>query len=716
MIKTGGVFCMKGFGKGVVKFRIPILIIAMILLIPSAIGYFNTRTNYDILTYLPKEIETMKGQDILAKDFGTGAFSMIVVEHAKDKEIKEMAKKMEEVDHVKLVLWYGSLIDISIPEDILPTKYSKALKNGDATLMIAIFDTTMSSDATMKAIEDLREVVTDHTYLSGMSAIVVDTKNLSDREVPIYVLIAVSLCLIILFLTMDSFLIPILFLFSIGCAVVYNLGSNIFQGEISYVTKALAAVLQLAVTMDYSIFLWHSYSAEKEVSHGDKKLAMANAINETLASVVGSSITTMAGFVALMFMSFTLGLDLGIVMAKGVLLGVLSCVTLLPSLILTLDKAIEKTSHKALIPNMEKVSRFIVKRSYIFLILFFILIIPAFYGQAHNEVYYNLDSSLPKDLPSVQANDKLMENFEMNSTHMVLMDSHLSGKEVKAFTEEVEKVKGVKAVVGLSSLVGPLFPEEFLPTKLTKNLSNDEYQLIFILSEYKVATDEVNAQCDAINEILDKYDEKGMLIGEAPCTQDLIKITDHDFKVVNSVSIILVGVIILLVLRSLSLPFLLVAVIEFAIFINMAIPYYTGQILPFVASIVIGTIQLGSTVDYAILMTNKYRVGRMNGKEKFDAVCSALNDSMNSIIVSALSFFAATIGVALYSKIDMVATLCSLMARGAIISMFVVILLLPAVLRVFDPLIMRTSLGFKGAIQRAKERLESKKLENQTNE
>ena len=693
---------MKGFGSAVVKLRIPILIIAVLLLIPSAIGFFNTRTNYDILTYLPKEIETMKGQEILADDFGTGAFSLVVVEDMKGKDIKAMAAKMEEVPHVTKVLWYGSVIDISIPAELLPERLQKALKNGDATLMMAVYDTTMSSDETMNAIEQLRKVVSDQTYISGMSAVVVDTKNLSDREVPVYVAIAVSLCLIILMLTMDSFLVPVFFLLSIGCAVVYNLGSNFIQGEISYVTKALAAVLQLAVTMDYSIFLWHSYSAEKEVSHGDKKAAMAAAINETLSSVVGSSITTVAGFVALMFMSFTLGLDLGIVMAKGVVLGVICCVTVLPSMILIFDKAIEKTSHRALIPDMSKISSWIVKHFYVGLILFAALIIPAYYGQAHNDVYYNLDSSLPKDLPSIVANTKLEEQFEMNSTHMVLMDSKLSSKQVKAFTEEVNKVEGVKATIGLSTLVGPTFPKELIPKKLLDVLENEQYQLMFILSEYKVATDEVNRQCDTINGILDKYDETGMLIGEAPCTEDLINITDHDFKVVNSVSIILVGLIIILVFRSVSVPVLLVSVIEFAIFINLGIPYYTHTVLPFIASIVIGTIQLGSTVDYAILMTNKYRGARIGGQDKVQAVTTALKDSMISIIVSGLSFFAATFGVGMYSDIDMISSLCTLMARGAVISMFVVILLLPAVLRVFDPVIMRTSMGFRDVISREK--------------
>ena len=693
---------MKGFGRAVVRLRIPILILAVILLIPAAIGYLNTRTNYDILTYLPKEIETMKGQEILVDDFGTGAFSLIVAENMKEKDIKQLAEKMEAVDHVKKVLWYGALLDTSIPVELLPSKYTDMLKNGDATLMISVYDSTMSSDDTMKAIEEIRKVANDQVYISGMSAIVVDTKELSDKEVPMYVVVAVALCLVVLMLTMDSFLIPFLFLISIGFAVIYNMGTNFIQGEISYMTKALAAILQLAVTMDYSIFLWHSFEKEKENAHGDKHTAMANAINSTLSSVVGSSITTVAGFVALMFMSYTMGLDMGIVMAKGVVFGVICCVTVLPSMILVFDKAVEKTVHRTLLPDLTKLSGWIVKHFYIGLILFAILIVPAYIGQANNKVYYNLDSSLPKDLPCIVAGEKLEQNFNMASTHMILLDSKLDSKQVNKFVDEVKQVDGVKSVVGLDSILGPLFPKEFIPESLTKILDNGEYQLIFILSEYKVATDEVNAQCDAINQILDKYDTKGMLIGEAPCTQDLIKITDRDFKVVNLVSIILVGVIVLFVFRSLTLPILLVATIEFAIFINMGVPYYMGTVLPFVASIVIGTIQLGSTVDYAILMTNKYKDARMSGMTTREAVTYALANSITSIIVSALSFFAATVGVGFFSHIDMISALCTLLARGAIISMFVVILFLPAVLRVFDPIVIRTTIGFRG-IRKGKE-------------
>ena len=679
-------------GKHVVNMRIPILILALVLLIPSAIGYLKTRTNYDILTYLPKDIETMKGQDILAEDFGTGAFSMVVVEGLPDRDIAKLADKIEEVDHVERVLSYPSATDGTVPIELLPDELRSTIQQGDAQLMMVFYDTTLSADETLNAVEDIRAIAGKSVFIGGMSAVVIDTKNLSDKEVPIYVAIAVVLCLVVLQLSMDSFLIPILFLVSIGCAVMYNMGSNVFKGEISYVTKALAAVLQLAVTMDYSIFLWHSYCEEKKDK--DNKEAMAVAIDKTLVSVVGSSITTVAGFVALCFMSFTLGLDMGIVMAKGVVIGVICCVTILPSMILMFDKAIEKTRHKALVPDFSKVSPWIVKHYYIFLIAFAVLIVPAFYGQKHNKVYYNLDSSLPKDLESIQANEKLEKEFNMASTHMILLDSNLEDREVRRLIEDVNNVDGVKATLGIQAIEGAGLPREMIPENIVNILDDGEYQLLFVMSEYKVASDEVNQQCDRINRIIDKYDSKGMLIGEAPCTEDLIKVTDHDFNIVNSVSIVLVGLIIVFVFKSVSLPILLVSVIEFAIFINMGIPHYTGATLPFVASIVIGTIQLGSTVDYAILMTNKYKTLRVAGVEKEEAVTRALSGSINSIFVSALSFFAATFGVGLYSKIDMISSLCILMARGAIISMFVVVLLLPAVLRLFDKVIVHSTAGF----------------------
>lgn len=687
---------MINFGKGVVKLRIPILIVSIILLFPAALGYFHTRVNYDILTYLPKEIDTMKGQDILLDEFGTGAFSMCVVEGMEDQDISKMRKNMEKVDHVKKILWYDSLADLSIPKTMLPDKVQDAFINEDkdATLMVIFFDSSMSSDETMDAIEELRSVADKQCYISGMSAVVTDTKNLSDKEVPIYVLIAVILAVIVLSLTMDSTLIPVFFLLSIGMAIIYNLGSNVFFGEISYVTQALAAVLQLGVTMDYSIFLWHSYEENQERFPDDKKRAMAHAISNTLTSVIGSSITTVAGFVALCFMSFTLGLDLGVTMAKGVVFGVICCVTVLPSMILVFDKAIDKTRHKAIIPDLGVISGWVVKHYKAFIVTFIIVLIPALWGYTHYEVYYDLAGTLPGNLDSIIANDKLDETFAMNSTHIILCDSSLEPKEVNEMMSKIDDVDGVKATLGLDSLVGPTVPREMIPSDIKEVVMDENYQMLMISSEYKVASDEVNDQCDKIEKIMKKYDKNAMLIGEAPCTKDLITITNHDFNVVSTVSIGAIFLIIACVFKSISLPIILVAVIEFAIFINMGIPAFTGTKLPFIAGIVIGTIQLGATVDYAILMTTKYRKARYNGVEKQEAITSALGASMQSIIVSALSFFAATFGVGLYSNVDMIASLCSLMARGAIISMFVVIFILPSMFMIFDKIICKTSKGF----------------------
>ena len=687
---------MINFGKGVVKLRIPILIVSIILLFPAALGYFHTRVNYDILTYLPKEIDTMKGQDILLDEFGTGAFSMCVVEGMEDQDISKMRKNMEKVDQVKKILWYDSLADLSIPKTMLPDKVQDAFINEDkdATLMVIFFDSSMSSDETMDAIEELRSVADKQCYISGMSAVVTDTKNLSDKEVPIYVLIAVILAVIVLSLTMDSALIPVFFLLSIGMAIIYNLGSNVFFGEISYVTQALAAVLQLGVTMDYSIFLWHSYEENQERFPDDKKRAMAHAISNTLTSVIGSSITTVAGFVALCFMSFTLGLDLGVTMAKGVVFGVICCVTVLPSMILVFDKAIDKTRHKAIIPDLGVISGWVVKHYKAFIVTFIIVLIPALWGYTHYDVYYDLAGTLPGNLDSVIANDKLDETFAMNSTHIIRCDSSLEPKEVNEMMSKIDDVDGVKATLGLDSLVGPTVPREMIPSDIKEVVMDENYQMLMISSEYKVASDEVNDQCDKIEKIMKKYDKNAMLIGEAPCTKDLITITNHDFNVVSTVSIGAIFLIIACVFKSISLPIILVAVIEFAIFINMGIPAFTGTKLPFIAGIVIGTIQLGATVDYAILMTTKYRKARYNGVEKQEAITSALGASMQSVIVSALSFFAATFGVGLYSNVDMIASLCSLMARGAIISMFVVIFILPSMFMIFDKIICKTSKGF----------------------
>lgn len=621
---------------------------------------------------------------------------MCVVEGMEDQDISKMRKNMEKVDHVKKILWYDSLADLSIPKTMLPDKVQDAFINEDkdATLMVIFFDSSMSSDETMDAIEELRSVADKQCYISGMSAVVTDTKNLSDKEVPIYVLIAVILAVIVLSLTMDSALIPVFFLLSIGMAIIYNLGSNVFFGEISYVTQALAAVLQLGVTMDYSIFLWHSYEENQGRFPDDKKRAMAHAISNTLTSVIGSSITTVAGFIALCFMSFTLGLDLGVTMAKGVIFGVICCVTVLPSMILVFDKAIDKTRHKAIIPDLGVISGWVVKHYKAFIVTFIIVLIPALWGYTHYEVYYDLAGTLPGNLDSVVANDKLDETFAMNSTHIILCDSSLEPKEVNEMMSKIDDVDGVKATLGLDSLVGPTVPREMIPSDIKDVVMDENYQMLMISSEYKVASDEVNDQCDKIEKIMKKYDKNAMLIGEAPCTKDLITITNHDFNVVSTVSIGAIFLIIACVFKSISLPIILVSVIEFAIFINMGIPAFTGTKLPFIAGIVIGTIQLGATVDYAILMTTKYRKARYNGVEKQEAITSALGASMQSVIVSALSFFAATFGVGLYSNVDMIASLCSLMARGAIISMFVVIFILPSMFMIFDKIICKTSKGF----------------------
>ena len=692
------------FGKAVVKLRIPILILSFLLLIPSAIGYFNTRVNYDILTYLPKDIETMKGQDILLDEFGTGAFSFCVVEGMEPKDISAMREEMAQVDHVKDVIWYDSILDVSIPMEMLPDDLYEFFNNKDAdsTLMVVLYDTSMSADETMEAIETIRGLVKDQCFISGMSAVVTDTKNLSAQEVPIYVLIAVILAVVVLSLTMDSAIMPLFFLLSIGMAIVYNLGSNVFKGEISYVTQALAAVLQLGVTMDYSIFLWHSYEEQQERFNGDKKRAMAHAISGTITSVVGSSITTVAGFIALCFMSFTLGMDLGVVMAKGVIFGVICCVTVLPSMILVFDKVIEKTKHKPIIPDLGIISKWIVKHYRAFIVAFIIILIPAVYGYNHTDVYYDLAGTLPESLDSITANNKLNDEYDMGATHMILADSHLSSKEAKAMLSEIEKVDGVKMALGYDSLVGPGIPKDIIPDDIRDVLQSENYQLMIVSSEYAVASDEVNAQCEEINNIIKKYDSNAMLIGEAPCTKDLIEITDEDFTRVSAVSIGAIFFIILLVFKSASLPVILVAVIEFAIFINMGIPCYTHTTLPFIASIVIGTIQLGATVDYAILMTNKSKRARRRGAENKAAITTALEGSIQSIIVSALSFFAATFGVGMYSNIDMISSLCSLMARGAIISMFVVIFILPSMFMVFDRLICASSAGFKPKKQETK--------------
>ena len=683
------------FSKAVVRGRVAILILTVLLMIPAVFGMLATRINYDMLNYLPDDMDTVIGQNALLEDFGKGAFSFIVVENMPEKDVAALQEKLESVEHVETVLWYNSLMDTSIPMQLLPDKLYDAFNTGDATMMAVFFDTATSADETMDAIREIRSIAGKQCFVSGMSALVTDLKDLCEQEEPIYVAIAVVLACVAMMVFLDSWLIPFVFLASIGAAILLNLGSNWFMGEISYITKALSAVLQLAVTMDYSIFLWHSYNEQRAI-YPDKCEAMAHAISATLTSVVGSSITTIAGFLALCFMSFTLGRDLGIVMAKGVLLGVLSCVTVLPSLILLLDKPLQKTRHRSILPKMDGLAKGVTKVFPVFLALFVVLA-PVFYfayDKTNDEVYYDMGQCLPEDMEYVIANSKLSKEFDIASTHMLLVDASLPSKQVRSMISDMEQVDGVKYVLGLESVVGAGVPEEILPDSVRSILKSDKWELLLINSEYKVASDEVNAQIDSLNAILKKYDPTGMLIGEAPCMKDMIETTDHDFKVVNAVSILAIFLIILLVERSISLPFLLIAVIELAIFINLGLPHFLGQSLPFIAPICISTIQLGATVDYAILMTTRYKAERLAGKEKRPAVITALSTSIPSIIVSGMGLFAATFGVAIYSDIDIISSLCTLMARGAVISMLVVMFILPSMFMLFDKLICKTSKGF----------------------
>lgn len=684
------------FSKAVVRGRVAILILTVLLMIPAVFGMLETRINYDMLNYLPDDMDTVIGQNALLEDFGKGAFSFIVVENMPEKDVAALQEKLESVEHVETVLWYNSLMDTSIPMQLLPDKLYDAFNTGDATMMAIFFDTSTSADETMDAIREIRSIAGKQCFVSGMSALVTDLKDLCEQEEPIYVAIAVVLACVAMMVFLDSWLIPFVFLASIGAAILLNLGSNWFMGEISYITKALSAVLQLAVTMDYSIFLWHSYNEQRAI-YPDKCEAMAHAISATLTSVVGSSITTIAGFLALCFMSFTLGRDLGIVMAKGVLLGVLSCVTVLPSLILLLDKPLQKTRHRSILPKMDGLAKGVTKVFPVFLALFVVLA-PVFYfayDKTNDEVYYDMGQCLPEDMEYVIANSKLSKEFDIASTHMLLVDASLPSKQVRSMISDMEQVDGVKYVLGLESVVGAGVPEEILPDSVRSILKSDKWELLLINSEYKVASDEVNAQIDSLNAILKKYDPTGMLIGEAPCMKDMIETTDHDFKVVNAVSILAIFLIILLVERSISLPFLLIAVIELAIFINLGLPHFLGQSLPFIAPICISTIQLGATVDYAILMTTRYKAERLAGKEKRPAVITALSTSIPSIIVSGMGLFAATFGVAIYSDIDIISSMCMLMARGAIISMLCVILILPALLLLCDRLVCATTLGMR---------------------
>ena len=684
------------FSKAVVKHRILILIVVLVLMIPSVLGMAGTRINYDMLDYLPEDMETVIGQNELLEDFGKGAFSFIIVEDMPAKDVAALKEKIEQVDHVETVLWYDSIADLSIPMELLPDKIYNEFNTENATMMAVFFDTSTSSDITMDAIREIRQIAGKQCFVSGMSALVTDLKDLCEKEEPIYVGIAVLLACVAMLVFLDSWLVPFVFLASIGMMILLNLGTNYFMGEISYITKALSAVLQLAVTMDYSIFLWHSYN-EQRTRCDDNKAAMAVAIKETLASVVGSSITTVAGFIALCFMSFTMGRDLGIVMAKGVLLGVLGCVTVLPALILVFDKPLQKTKHKSLIPNMGGFAKGVVRIFPVFIVIFALLIPPAYYGysKTNDEVYYDMGQCLPEDMEYVIANSKLSEDFDIASTHMLLVDANLPAKSVRSMMKEMEQVDGVKYVLGLESVIGSRIPEEILPESITSILKNDKWELLLINSEYKVASDAVNDQISDLNTILKKYDESGMLIGEAPCMKDMIETTSHDFQVVNAISILAIFIIIALVEKSWSLPFILISVIEVAIFINLGLPYYLGQSLPFIAPICISTIQLGATVDYAILMTTRYKAERIRGNGKKEAVWTALSTSIPSIIVSGMGLFAATFGVAIYSDIDIIGSMCMLMARGAIVSMLAVIFILPALLLLCDKIICATTWGMR---------------------
>lgn len=683
------------FSRAVVKYRIPIVIISILLLIPSVIGIVKTRINYDILSYLPGDIDTIEGQDIMLDEFGKGGFSFVILEGMDDKDIVKLKEKIEQVDAVGDVLWYDTAADITIPKELLPDDIYDVFNNEDSTMMAVFFNKSTSADESLDAVAEIRKIAGEQCFVSGMTAIVEDIKELTNEEMPMYVVIAVILTSIVLAVSMDSFLIPVIFMLSLGMSILYNLGTNIFKGEISFLTQALTAVLQLAVTIDYSIFLWHSYKEQKTFYPNDNKEAMAVAISKTVASVVSSSLTTVAGFLALCFMSYTLGMDMGIVMAKGVILGVICCITVLPSLILICDKALEKTMHKDFLPNMDGISKFIVNHRAVFLILFAVLLVPSIYGQINTNVYYNLTDSLPHDLNSAIANTKLSEEYNMASTHIVMCRSDMSSKEVSKMTAEIEKVDGVSFALGFDSLVGPMIPQEIIPESITNTLKSENWQMIIVGSDYKPASDEVNSQIEKLSSIIKNYDESGMVIGEAAATKDLISITDHDFQVVNIVSIAAIFVIIFIALKSISLPIILVAVIEFAITVNMGLPFYIKTTIPFIASVVIGTIQLGATVDYAILMTTRYKTERISGKSKYDAVTIALKTSIKSIMVSALGFFAATFGVGMYSNVDMISQLCTLMSRGAIISMVTVICVLPSMLMLLDKPIRATTLGMK---------------------
>ncbi len=686
---------MVAVGKWITRHKAIIIILSILLIIPSVLGMIKTRTNYDLLSYLPESLETVSGQNIMVDEFGMGGFSMIIVEGMEMKDISTLKEKIMDIDHVEDVIWYDSIMDITVPYEMLPEKYRDAIFNGDATMMIALFDDTTSADNSMNAVTEIRKVVNEQCFVSGMTALVTDVKDLALSQIPIYVVIAAISTLFVLILTMDSFFTPVIFLSGIGLAVLYNLGTNYFLGETSYITTALTAVLQLGVTMDYSIFLLESYRANKVKYPDDKERAMAHAISNTFVSVCGSSLTTVAGFLALCVMTFALGKDLGIVMSKGVVLGVIVCVTVLPCLILVFDKQIERWSHKEWIPEFHKLSDFILKYRWIAVVLFVLLFIPAAYGNNHVSIYYNIDRGLPEDLPSSIANRKLEDEFNMSVMHVVMLPSDLDSTEKSKAIDEMKKVDGVKWVIGMNSVLGADVPESMVPKKYKEMLSSDNYELMFVCSNYKTATDEVNKQIAELTKIAKGVDESSMVIGEAPLTKDLMDTTNIDLKRVNYLSIAAIFIIIMITFKSISLPVILVSVIEFAICVNMSFPYYSHTSLVFVASIVIGSIQLGATVDYAILMTSRYLKERSQGKAKKEAISIAHKASIKSIIISGSCFFAATFGITLYSSIDMIGSICTLLARGAVISVVVVITMLPAMLWIFDPVICKTTWGLR---------------------
>lgn len=683
---------MHKFGELICKHRIIILIIALILIIPSIIGMKATKINYDILVYLPDDVETIKGENILSNDFNMGGYSVVLLENMETKEIQKLEEKIKEIDNVEKAVSITDVVGTGIPIEMIPDEIKDKVYKDNSTMMFVTFKDKISSDSTLKAVETLRKTVDERCKVSGMSSIILDTRSLSDSEILIYVIIAVLLCLIILQIALDSYIAPVILLLNIGIAILYNMGTNIFLGEISYITKAISAVLQLGVTMDFAIFLYHSYMQEKEKT-SDINKAMATAIGKTLTSVVGSSLTTIAGFLALCSMNLTLGKDIGIVMAKGVLFGVVSVVTVLPAMILTLNGLIEKTKHKEILPKFKHIKNFIMKH-YVIIAIAFIIILPiAFFGYKNTKVYYNLDKSLPKTLSSVTANTELKEKFGMVSTELLLVNKDLPDYKLNEMLDKIEKLDGMEWTLSFSKISKLGIPKDALPDDILNIFKSDKYEMVILNSKYEMATDELNTQVEEVNKIIKEYDDSAILAGEGPLMKDLVEISDHDFNSVNTVSIAIIFIIMIIVLKSASLPVILISVIEFAIFINMGIPYYTNTILPFVASIVIGTIQLGATIDYAILITNKYIRERKEGKNKKEAIGEALETSISSIVISGLCFFGATFGVGFFSKIEMIGSLCALMSRGAIVSMVCVILVLPSFLMIFDKLICKTTIG-----------------------